>query len=425
MNVRSVLVLAVGGVAAFFLHREQERGTFASLDRGHVEWLLANRKVPVLDSAPQVVMVRLDDVDHAESERQFEAWPPTPVEWSGLLEELRGYDPKVCVIPTSSAWAVETPDPALQKTCAAWPGWLLGVRAEGQGELMEESAPILEHVIGLVEAVPNFQSIPGSAVYKEYRSQMGEENRGITQIDLSEAADAKPTFHAGIWRMPLLFRQGTRVIPSLPLFAVLRHLGIPLDQVRVVLGESLTLGASGQVPIDASGVFEFHDHAINRADLPTLNLDTFKMSREQIERFLGSGHATSHVLHQLKGSLCWIGEDDLAARRFVRVDGSKVSLAEMQARAITALLSGRNVRLLAPWQQGLTLAAVLLFGLWLIRCPRSRLLFATFLGVLLLGLASMLVMQSSGQWMPVGPALIVLGIMALFCLCIRPAEKEV
>ena len=98
MNIRSLLVLTVGGVAAFFLQREQERGTFAPLDRGHVEWLLANRKSPVLTTKPSVILARLDDVDRAESERQFESWPPSQAEWSPLLDELSTYEAKTLVV---------------------------------------------------------------------------------------------------------------------------------------------------------------------------------------------------------------------------------------------------------------------------------------------------------------------------------------
>ena len=418
MHVRTLIVLVVGGIVAFFLHREEARGTFVAWDRGHVEWLLANRKLPVREIAGKVIFAKLDDADHAESERQFEAWPPSPGEWGGLLEEMRGYGIKTLVLPAMSGLGTETPDSGLRKISSELPGLLFGVRAEGRGEGENAVTPgLLNDVVGDRMKIPDFVTIPGAAGVGAYGAW------GVTQVDLSEHGDARPGFDGGAWRVPLLFRQGERVFASLILQALLRQGDVPLDKVRVVLGEAVEMGTLGRVPVDAAGVFRWYDHPVNHQPLAVMNVDTFKMNPQQIERFLTPTDPTRQLLPSLKGSLCWVGENDESSRRHVRPDGARVSQAEMSAHTLNAMLAGRNVRPLTGLMQAITLAGVVAYGWWMTGRSRWGVIRFTLLGVLLLALLSMLVMQSSGMWMPVIPGLVVLASLAILSLLAGTGEK--
>ena len=95
------------------------------------------------------------------------------------------------------------------------------------------------------------------------------------------------------------------------------------------------------------------------------------------------------------------------------VSGRTASLAELSCRAMQAMHSGRNVAPLSLSAQMIALAFVILYGLWLSRQSRSRLWKWTILGILLLGLGSLLIFQGNGQWLPVGPGLVLLGIIWL------------
>ena len=414
MNIRSHRVLTVGGVAAFFLQREQERGTFAPLDRGHVEWLLANRKSPVLTTKPSVILARLDDVDRAESERQFESWPPSQAEWSPLLDELSAYEPKTLVVQSATNWGLGETDATLKVSATKTKGLLLGTRGEGQGTLGTEALQAIAKVKGEVAAIPNFQFITGG----EKLLTLGK--IGLTQIDLSDTENAKPSVKASTWRIPLLFRQGTTVLSSLALQALLQQAGIALDQIEVTLGDSISLPSGVQIPIDSSGAYLFHDTAINSQPVPMLNVDTFKMNREQIDRFLSKTDPVRAVLPTLKDSLVWVAEDDSASKRYSLPDGRRSSLGEMFTRALGAMQTGRNVfQQTLAWQVG-TLAVILLFGLWLARLKRKQVWKWGIFGVMGLGLASMLTFQSSGEWMPVGPGLVLIAGLTLINLVVGP-----
>ena len=414
MNIRSLLVLTVGGVAAFFLHREQERGTFAPLDRGHVEWLLANRKSPVLTTKQSVILARLDDVDRAESERQFESWPPSQAEWSPLLDELSTYAPKTLVVQSATNWGLGETDATLKTSATNIKNLLLGTRGEGQGALATEALHALANVKGDVSAIPNFQFISGG----EKLLTLGK--IGLTQIDLSDTENAKPSVKDSTWRIPLLFRQGTTVVASLALQALLQQAEIASDTIEITLGNSIRLPSGVQIPIDPSGAYLFHDTLINNQSVPMLNLDTFKMNREQIDRFLSKTDPVRSVLPAIKDSLVWVAEDDAASKRYALPDGRRSSLGEMYARALIAMQTGRNVfQQTVAWQAG-TLAAILLFGLWLARLKRKQVWKWGFFGALGLGLASMLTFQSTGEWMPVGPGLILIVMLTVINLLVGP-----
>ena len=154
-----------------------------------------------------------------------------------------------------------------------------------------------------------------------------------------------------------------------------------------------------------------------------MNVDTFKMNPQQIERFLTPTDPTRQLLPSLKGSLCWVGENDESSRRHVRPDGARVSQAEMSAHTLNAMLAGRNVRPLTGLMQAITLAGVVAYGWWMTGRSRWGVIRYTLLGVLLLALLSMLVMQSSGMWMPVIPGLVVLASLAILSLLAGTGAK--
>ncbi len=410
MPPRVLITLLLGGLAGFFLQREQTRGTFAPLDQGHVAWLLANRGVAAPAQMPQVILARLDDADHAEGERQFEAWPPTALEWAGLLEEMALLHPRTVALGSTNGWASQEPELLLEKACHALPGLLLGTTAEGQGTAEGEPGPGLLHVVGDVSALPSYQVVAGQARL----TQLG--NCALTQVNLSEHPAAKPTIIDGVLLLPLLFRQDAQVQPALALQALLSAAQVSPEQIQVQLGEAITWPGGGHIAIDAAGRFVLPLWPINEQPLPVLNLDTLKMDAAQRERFLTQDDPVRRVLPQVEGALVWAGEDDRVARRFPLPDGRRLSLAELTARALQAMQTGRAVAMQSQVWQLLTLAFVLAAAAW-----RSTGRWC-LLGVLGLGLASLLMIQSANVWMPVGPGLVLLGI-GWFVNLLVPAGK--
>jgi hypothetical protein len=416
MQIRTLLTLIVGGLAAFFLPREQAHGTFAELDRGHVAWLLANRNQPAPALPLNIILARLDDLDHPESERQFETWPPTPIEWSGLMDEISLLQPRTVVIPAANAWATKEVDPLLAKSCQAIAGLQLGTRAEAQGSPQATALPQFANVQGDRGAIPQFALVTG----EQRLNPLG--HLAISQVDLSDDPRAKPSLQDGNFRLPLLFRQGDLVVPSLLLQALIQQANLRFDQVKITLGQALTLPGLPEIPIDEAGGFHFHVLPINEQPLRTCNADTFKMDAAQRERFLGKEDPVRQILLELKDSMVWLGEDHRESKRFQLPDGRSASLAELSARALLAMHSGRNVAPISSTSQTIAMGLIILYGLWLSRLNRSRLWKWTILGLLLLGLGSLLTFQSNGQWLPVGPGLVLLGILWLVNFLVPPTK---
>ena len=124
-----LLLLAATGFGVL-LHREQQRGTFESFDRGHREFLRANpgsAKRTNMTAKPQVILARLDDPDLPMVQRAFDAWPPRPDEWQVVLQNLTDWKPQA--ITLGMPLAVENPSPGFLKSLSAAPGLTLGVNA--------------------------------------------------------------------------------------------------------------------------------------------------------------------------------------------------------------------------------------------------------------------------------------------------------
>lgn len=417
MNHRALFVLIAGALAAFFLQREQDRGTFATMDRGHVAWLLGNRREAAIDPKANVMLCRLDDIDHSEGERQFESWPPTAEEWGVLLEELGTHHPLTTVIQSGGSLAGGKMDDISKASFKKHAGLILGTRAEGQGQVQEASLEPISKVEGVTSAIPSFQgSVSVTAL-----SELGKP--AVSQIDLSDHPNSRISIKDGVCLVPLLYRQDQKVVPSLVLQALIQQLAIPLAEVSVKLGESIVLGTRGAIPIDAAGCFRWHPNAVNESPVASLNLDTFKMTAEQLDRFLPKEDATRSALPKLAKALVWIGEDDQASRRFPLPDGRSMSSAEISSRALLAIQTGNNVQPASTVGQWISLGCALLFGIWQATMNRSRVVKWSVAAVILLGLGTLLTYQSSGQWLPAAPPLIVIGLSTLLNLLIPRAKS--
>jgi hypothetical protein len=417
MNSRVLLILLVGGVAAFFLQREQARSTFAAVDRGHVDWLLANRKTPVLQTEPTVVWAKLTDADLPEAERQFSDWPLPTEDWELILTELRTYEPRTIAIQSASRLASSEPDAPLKSLTSQLPNLHLGLRGEGAGTSIPIPWPAFSQVQGDINAIPECLLVRGLETAGTYGKL------ALTQIDLTDTPSAKPGFRDGIWTSPLLFRQGERVFPSLLLQALLAQANLPLESISIRLGEAIDLGGGRLIPIDATGNVQFYHHPINQTSLPTLNADTFKMNPEQIRRFIKAEDPVRTTLQGIKNNLIWFGEDDRSSRRFADANGTTISEAEMNARLLAALQTGRNVRPQSLSGQWIVLGIAIVYGWWMASRPRRGMIKRILAGVGIVGLSSLLTFQTSGLWVPVCPPAIVIALLGILGALLAPSEE--
>lgn len=407
-----LLLLAATGFGVL-LHREQQRGTFESFDRGHREFLRANpgsAKRTNMTAKPQVILARLDDPDLPMVQRAFDAWPPRPDEWQVVLQNLTDWKPQA--ITLGMPLAVENPSPGFLKSLSAAPGLTLGVNASAAFSPefippgLPPGLPVLR-VEGNPTSIPQFETLEQVAL---------EVRLGIGHVDLGQNITIE-----GEWcRVPLLARTGTLVVPTLMLQSILTWSTIPPDQLRVKPGTAITGPKGLSIPIDESGCFRFYLPLAQR--VASLQADEFLFDKNQAETTYGENTQERKALKSVAGSLVWLGEDDAASRVLKLADGNTASEADLITRALAAIQTGRFIRPLAPLLQSIPQAAAVIFGFWLVRWQRRNLWKGLAVGALFLLTASLLAFQSNHTWIPLAPALLQLGIVFILgWLMPRPA----
>ena len=247
----SLLLFLATGAFGILLHREQQRGAFETLDRGHREFLRANpgsAEWTTMADEPQVILARLDDPDLPVAQRAFEAWPPRLDEWQVVLQNLTEWRPQA--VSFGLPLVVEAPSAGLLKTIAAVPGFTMAVDAGAAfrtGFMPPElpgGLPVLR-VQGELAGIPEFETLRPLALPVRV---------GIGQVDLGQKITVE-----GEWcRVPLLARTGTQVVPTLVLQSLLTWSAIPPDRLLVQPGTAI-VGPKGMViPIDGTGCFRFY-----------------------------------------------------------------------------------------------------------------------------------------------------------------------
>ena len=407
-----LLLLAAAGFGVL-LHREQQRGTFESFDRGHREFLRANPGSATrtnMTAEPQVILARLDDPDLPMVQRAFDAWPPRPDEWQVVLQNLTDWKPQA--ITLGMPLAVENPSPGFLKSLSAAPGLTLGVNASAafSPEFIPPRLPLglpVLRVEGNPTSIPQFETLEQVAL---------EVRLGIGHVDLGQNITIE-----GEWcRVPLLARTGTLVVPTLMLQSILTWSTIPPEQLRVKPGTAITGPKGLSIPIDESGCFRFYLPLAQR--VASLQADEFLFDKNQAETTYGENTQERKALKSVAGSLVWLGEDDAASRVLRLADGNTASEADLITRALAAIQTGRFIRPLAPLLQSIPQAAAVIFGLWLVRWQRRNLWKGLAVGALFLLTASLLAFQSNHTWIPLAPAFFQLGmVFILGWLMPRPA----
>jgi hypothetical protein len=421
-------------VTAFFLHREEQRGTFSAVDAKHLHWLRANRKTPVLKENPTVVFLRLDDADKPEAEREFESWPLSSGDWAGVIDELSGYEPAVLGVDLPLGWGKD-PDPLLAAACGKIPGMVAGALAQppsaaaapsaDSGDIPPATAPLPP------QAPANFwfwKSAGGHAPafggIMHAKELAGFPGAALLGVDLSDDPAARISVDGTECRVPLIFEHPSQGwSPGLLLRCLLQDMKIPASQVKIAPGSGIDLPGGVRIPIDDRGIYTFHLHPANLHKPPAISLDNFKLPKKQLERFLQKNDERRDVLDKLRGGLLLAGADDRASQRHVLPDGASVSHAKLSALILAALQTGRNIRPAPGHIQLALLGTVAAFCLFQGRQKRAGAIKSGFIALLLAGMASLLTFQSWEMWLPLPPAALAIAVSTLLCLALPRGGK--
>jgi len=418
---KAVIFLTIACTMAYFLDREERRGGFDTVDSQYRSWLMANSEAEILE--PSVTFLALDD----PGERVFDTWPPGPVDYSIMVDNLSKNDPRVIAVAPVLGWR-EGVDGILISSMRSVllrldrEQVLLGAELlqNPAGEMIRPSTlslfPQLENVTGDRSEIPEFTQV---GALPEPALTAISPNLGFTRIDLgdTEAKRERDSF-----TVPLLGRHGQQVVPSFILMAMIKEAGVGLDGVQVSLdGRSIKIGEgerSLDIPIDSGGRLRVHTGI--RTAISKYNADIlFLVGADDIRDQL-----TDEQKSALLSRIVILGTDDEIARTIDLPKGDeKISQAELFAMAIATIQAKRFIQRVPTLVEYGTWAALLGIGLLMLRLRRKRRV-VMWWGVLLIlyFVGNLILFQYTGQWIPL---VVPLGIIAsiLLVALVLPAPR--
>ena len=394
---KAVIFLLIAGAMAYFLDREERRGGFDEVDRQYRSWLMANSEAEIIE--PSVTFLGIDDPG------VFDQWPPSPVDYSILVENLAKNDPRVIAVTPVLGWQERLDEILLSSMRSVLLRLdkdivLLGAELmqNPSGETIRPTTlslfPRLTKVTGDRSQIPEFTqagSLPDPVL-----TAIGP-TLGFTRIDLgdSEAKRRRDSFI-----VPLLARHGEEVVASFILMAMVKEVRASLEAVEVDLDGRLVRVRGDQtleIPIDEGGRLTVHAgirEAVSRESADILFLTTADDIRDQL---------TAGQKEALLSRIVILGIDDEIARNVeLPKDGKKISQAELFAMAIATIQAKRFIQQVSrPVEFGIW-GGLGLLGVVMMRLRRKRRL-AMWWGVLLIlyVVGGLMLFQYAGKWSPI------------------------
>jgi hypothetical protein len=422
---KAVIYLIIAAAMAFFLNREDDRGTFAVVDREYISWLMANSNSEIQE--PSVTFLQIDD----PRARVFGGWPLGPVDYSILIDNLGKNQPRVIAVEPVLGWVGGVdevrmsslrnvllrmdPDFGNGEGAKVLLGAELKMNPAGKpiGDGALSLFPEIEAVEGDRSRIPEFTQV---GALPEVALMAISQQLGFTRIDLGEA-DAERRLDS--LSVPMLARFEDRVVPSFIVWARVPAAGVGLDSVEVVLGDEIRIaGERGlEIPIDGAG-----------------RLNVFTGIRERIAKhnadiliLMGGEDIRDQLTEEQKASLLSriviLGTDDEAART-IPLGAEMISRGELFAMAMATIQAERFIEKLPPpvkWGIWVTLAVI---GLLLLRLPRRRRAVMVWgVWLILYFVSNLMLFQYTQQWTPL---MVPLGIIvsALLVVLLLPATRR-
>ena len=404
---------------AFFLDREERQGTFEVVDAQYRSWLMANSEAEILE--PSVTFLALDD----PGERVFDSWPPGPVDYSILVENLAKNDPRVIAVAPVLGWGEGTDDILVSSMRSVLlrldrEKVLLGAELlqNPSGESIRPSTlslfPQLKNVVGDPAGIPVFTR---AGLLPEPALTAINPSLGFTRIDLG---DAEARRKRDSFTIPLLARHGEHVVASFVLMAMIKEAGVPLDSVEVNLDESVIRIGQLEIPIDRGGRLGVHTgirEAISKHNADILILVGAEDIRDQL---------TDEQKKALLSRIVILGIDEEEARTIELPNkGGEISQAELFAMAIATIQAKQFIVKVPRVVEYGIWAGLALIGLSMLRLKRKRRV-VMWWGVLLIlfFVANLMLFQYASQW---SPLVVPLGIVASILVVglLLPVTREV
>ena len=411
MNSRKKTILFIVSCvfSLFLVEREKNEKIVIDFESSYVNWLLDTKKERKEPSS--VTLLTLDDSE----ESVIQDWPPSPLDYAVILNNLKQYDPKLIAIEPSLEFLgqeeglIET----LRTACLAFNQQSLLLSAVCQMdrsidptiEKGENFFDIIDSVNGDTTNIPEFTRI--NSLPNQRFAAMGLPI-AFTRIDLADNNNDE-----GIYKFPLIARIGDKIVPSFVLKAIMLDFNIKADQVIINIGDNIKLGNRKTIPIDNRGHVQIYPALQEDLSIEKINLLT-----------VPPGELDGKYKLLLGNRIIIIGnnQNSESIKNIPFRNNSRISNAEHMALAISTIQSGLFISEVSKNKEILIWSILILIGTMILKYHSLKAFSRIGLLIIIYLSFSMLLFQSNGQWAsPIAPLALFI-VMTIFSLVL--SEKK-
>ena len=411
MNSRKKTILFIVSCvfSLFLVEREKNEKIVIDFKSSYVNWLLDTKKERKEPSS--VTLLTLDDSE----ESVIQDWPPSPLDYAVILNNLKQYDPKLIAIEPSleflgqSEGLIET----LRTACLAFnqQGLLLSAVCQMDRsidptiEKGENFFDIIDSVNGDTTNIPEFTRI--NSLPNQRFAAMGLPI-AFTRIDLADNNNDE-----GIYKFPLIARIGDKIVPSFVLKAIMLDFNIKADQVIINIGDNIKLGNRKTIPIDNRGHVQIYPALQEDLSIEKINLLTVPPDELDGKYKLLLGNRIILIGNN---------QNSESIKNIPFRNNSRISNAEHIALAISTIQSGLFISEVSRNKEILIWSVLILIGAMILKSHSLKAFSRIGLLIIIYLSFSMLLFQSNGQWVsPIAPLALFI-VMTIFSLVL--SEKK-
>lgn len=413
MNSRkkTILFIVCCVFSLFLVEREKNEKIVIDFESSYVNWLLDTKKERKEPSS--ITLLTLDDSE----ESVIQDWPPSPLDYAVILNNLKQYDTELIAIEPSLEFLgqeeglIET----LRTACLAFNQESLLLSAICQMdrsidptiEKGENFFDIIDSVNGDTTKIPEFTRI--NSLPNQRFAAMGLPI-AFTRIDLADNNNDE-----GIYKFPLIARIGDKIVPSFVLKAIMLDFNVKADQVIINIGDNIKLGNRKTIPIDNRGRVQIYpalqeDLSIEKINLLTVPPDELDGKYKLLLRnriiIIGNNQNSENI------------------RNIPFRNNSRISNAEHMALAISTIQSGLFISEFSKNKEILIWSILILIGAMILKSHSLKAFSRIGLLIIIYLSFSMLLFQSNGQWAsPIAPLALFI-VMTMFSLILSEKKKH-
>ena len=411
MNSRKKTILFIASciLSLFLVEREKNEGIIVDFESSYVNWLIDTKKEKKESSS--ITLLTLDDSEDSV----IQDWPPSPLDYAVILNNLKQYDPELIAIEPSLEFSdrAEGLVESLRTACLAFNQESLLLSAVCQmdqsidpsTEKGENFFDVIDSVNGNTDNIPEFTRI--NSLPNQRFAAMGLPI-AFTRIDLADN-----NYDEGIYTFPLIAKIGDKIVPSFVLKAIMLDLEIKADQVIINIGDNIKLGNRKTIPIDNRGHVQIYPALQEDLSIEKINLLT-----------VPSDELDGKYKLLLGNRIILIGnnQNSESIKNIPFRNNSQISNAEHMALAISTIQSGLFISEVSKNKEILIWSILILIGAMILKSHSLKAFSRIGLLIIIYLSFSMLLFQSNGQWAsPIAPLALFI-VMTIFSLVL--SEKK-